>query len=319
MTLESIQTVAVIGLGTMGHGIAQAFAQAKFQVRCFDSIASVSHSLHERVEGNLQQMLDAGVIAQEEVQETLDRLVVCESEASTVDNVQFVTEAIAEDLLAKQELFLRLESLTSPSTILASNSSTFPISQSAGELETAQRAILTHWFNPPYIIPVVEVVPGKRTAESTSEITCQLLRKIGKQPVRIHQEIPGFLVNRVQIAMLREVWDLLEQGVASAEDIDEAIRGSMGLRLASLGPLQISDFAGLDICCKVYEQLIPELRSDTQLHSILQERIDRGEYGTKTGRGIYNYTPESIEHQRALRDQRYLTLIQALSPRNRES
>ena len=119
--------------------------------------------------------------------------------------------------------------------------------------------------------------------------------------------------------MLREVWDLLEQGVASAEDIDEAIRGSMGLRLASLGPLQISDFAGLDVCCKVYEQLITELRSDTQLHSILQERIDRGEYGTKTGRGIFTYTPESIEHQRAQRDQRYLTLIQALSHRNKES
>jgi 3-hydroxybutyryl-CoA dehydrogenase len=175
-----------------------------------------------------------------------------------------------------------------------------------------QRAILTHWFNPPHIVPVVEVVPGRQTSDSTTQIAVALLERIGKLPVRLNQEIPGFLVNRVQMAMYREVWDLLERGIASPEDIDRAIRGSMGFRLAAIGPLQVSDFAGLDIVARVYQTLVPDIRRDTQLPAVIARLLNDGRCGVKAGQGIYDYTPQTIERKQARRDRRYLELVKLL-------
>ena len=188
-----------------------------------------------------------------------------------------MTEAIPEDLAAKQALLARLERITAPETILASNSSSFPISQSGSLLQHPERALVTHWFNPPHLTPVVEVVPSPRTSEDVVETTMRLLRDIGKLPIHLRRELPGFLVNRVQVAIQREVWDLVDQGVATPEEIDAAIRGTIGFRFAAIGPLEIHDFAGLDIQLTTYRNLVAEIRSDT-----LSARRDRTARGRRT-------------------------------------
>ncbi len=312
MNLADMNTVAVLGLGTMGHGIAQTFAVAGFPVRCYDGLATARATLSDRVRGNLERMAEAGLVAADTLEPTLARLTVCTTEGEAVGAAQFVVEAVSEDLALKQDLFARLEALTSAETILASNSSSYPITETAARMQRPERAILTHWFNPPHIIPVVEIVAGRKTAPATTQTTLALHERIGKMAIRVDKEIPGFLVNRVQVAIFREVWDLLERGIATAAEIDRAIRGSMGLRLAALGPLNIIDFAGLDITGRVYENLAPDLRSDAALPSTVRELIDQGHFGVKTGKGFFEYPPETVEAKRAERDRLYLALVKLL-------
>jgi 3-hydroxyacyl-CoA dehydrogenase len=312
MNVESIQTVAVLGLGTMGHGIAQSFAAGGLHVRCWDEQPMPRSTLLDRVRGNLVRMAQAGIVAVADIEPTLGRIAVCDDAAAAVAPARFVVEAVSEDLDMKRQLFARIEPHVAADTILASNSSSFPISQSGDCLSRPERAVLTHWFNPPHIVPVVEIVPGGRTDDATVQTTVQLHEKIGKTAVRINQEVPGFLVNRVQVAMFREIWDLLERGVASAGEIDRAIRGSMGLRLAALGPLAIIDFAGWDITARVYQNLIPHLRSSTDLPECIGKLLDEGRLGVKSGKGIFDYPPESIADRQARRDRLYLALIKLL-------
>ena len=242
---------------------------------------------------------------------------VCNSEAEAVQGVDCVTEAIIEDLPAKRALSDKLlESLVSETTILASNSSTFPISQSGNELAHPERAIVTHWFNPPHIVPTVEVVGGPATNESTIVAMIDLLRSAGKLPIRINQELPGFLVNRIQIAIKREVWDLYDRGIASVEDIDAAIQGSMGFRLATMGQLRVDDFGGFDVQEAVYNNLVPEIASGTKIPASVQAIVDAGHFGFKNGEGFYTYPPETSDSILAERDQRFLQLLKLFYPRS---
>jgi len=312
MNAESIKNVAVLGLGTMGHGMAQTFAAAGCAVCCYDPTAAARDTAMDRIRGNLDQMAEAGMVDDESIRKTLERIQIFESESETVASAQFVVEAISEDLAAKQDLFARIEPLVAAETILASNSSSFPITESAAKMQHPERTIVTHWFNPPHIVPLVEVVPGERTDEDTARITVDFHRRVGKLAVRLNKEIPGFLVNRIQVAIFREIFDLLDRGVASAADIDQAIRGSIGLRLAALGPFQVMDFAGLDITSRTFENLVTDIRSDTELVPVIRGLVDDGNFGTKTGKGIYDYTPESIEQKQAERDRRYLALAKLL-------
>jgi len=317
MTAESINQVAVVGLGTMGHAIAQVFAAAGCTVRCWDSAEPMRGSLLDRVRANLADMIAAGLGDEASARETISRIRVCDAEAEAAHGAQFVTEAVREDLVSKQELFERLEAEASPETILASNSSTFPVSQSAARMKKPDRAVVTHWFNPPHIVPTVEVVPGPRTSERTAAVTVALMKRIGKSAVRINRELPGFLVNRVQIAMIREVWDLLDKGVASPEDIDAAIRGSLGFRLAALGPLEVCDFGGLDIWTRVYDNLVRDIRSDQDLPDAVRDLVESGRFGAKTGGGVYDYGPGVVDRKRTRRDRRFLALAKLFYDRSR--
>ena len=297
----------------MGHGIAQAFAWAGCSVRCYDELASARETLLDQVRANLEQMVRAGIGDPESTEQTLGRIRVFESEGEAVQNVQFVTEAVREDLKVKQDLFARLESRISQRAILATNTSSLRLTDIAAQMQNPERAVVTHWFNPPHIVPVVEVVPGAATSGQTLWDTVALMGRLGKEPVQLSREIPGFLVNRVQVAIFREVWDLLDQGIATAEDIDKAIRGTIGFRLALLGPLEVNDFAGLDIVARAFENLVSEIRSDSVLPLRLRKLVEKGHLGVKTGKGIHEYTTQSIEETLARRDGRFLELAKLLS------
>jgi 3-hydroxyacyl-CoA dehydrogenase len=309
MKPEDIHNVAVIGLGRMGHGIAQTFAVAGYTVRGYDNHDGARASLHDRVRKNLEDFA-AHDMLHEDVDAVLARISVSDTEATAVADAQFVVEAIAEDLTVKQEYFARIESCVAEDTILATNSSTYTVSMSCVNMRTPQRAIVTHWFNPPHIVPTVEMVPGPGTTEEVTATTMALHRKIGKLAVRVNSEIPGFLVNRVQNAMIREVWDLYEKGVASAEDIDAALKGSMGFRLAAFGPLAICDFGGIDIWSKVFEGLGPDICARTDVPKAVKDLLADGHVGTRTGRGFHTY--ESVAETESQRDDIILKLKKLL-------
>ena len=314
MPVQNISNVAVLGLGTMGHGIAQTFALAGYTVRGFDDVAAACDTLVERVRINLQAFVRAGLLSADKIEPTLARISAHSSIAAAVAGADFVTEAVKECLPTKQSLFAELEALVRPGTILASNSSSFPISQSAATMRDRSHALVTHWFNPPHLVPLVEVVPGPDTTEATTETTMAVMADIGKQPLRLRKELPGFLVNRIQVAIMREIWDLLEQGVASAEEIDAAIRGSIGFRLAAVGPLEVHDFGGLDIQAAVFRNLAPEIRDGSELPKVVDDLVSQGHFGPKSGRGFYEYSPARTAERRDRRDQLFLSLVKLLHP-----
>jgi len=306
MRANQIKKIAVVGAGLMGHGIAQAFAQEGFQVNVTDLSESVLAGVKNKIRSNLETFAEEGLLNQSELERTLNRINVVKGLNEAVREVDFVTEAIFEDLEAKRNTFREMERFCSPSAILASNTSSLPMTDISSLMVRPERAIITHWFNPPHLVPLVEVVLGKKTAEETYKTTRDLLTKIKKVVVRVRKEIPGFLINRIQTAMHRELYFLLEIGAATAEELDLAVVASLGFRLASIGPLRVRDLAGLDVTGKVEEWLLKEINSGTEISKILKNMVARGDLGAKTGKGFFEYTPESIKAIVKERDRQFV-------------
>ncbi|MFC1915542.1 3-hydroxyacyl-CoA dehydrogenase family protein [Chloroflexota bacterium] len=304
--LDQIKKVGVVGAGTMGHGIAQSYAQEGYPVSITDSSKSALASVKDRIKANLETLAQEELLRQNDVEQVLDRISVTNNLEEAIRDVNFVTEAIIEDLDKKRELFQQMENFCSPESILASNTSSFPMTQISALMERPERAIVTHWMIPPHLVPLVEIVPGEKTSEETYRTASELLRKIKKVTVRLQKEVTGFIINRVQTAMNREVYHLLEMGAASAEDIDLAIVTSLGFRLATIGSLRIRDLAGLDVTYKVDETLLGEISSSTAVSKLLKDKVSKGELGTKTGKGFFEYPPESLAEFMRERDRQFI-------------
>ncbi|MFZ5632928.1 MAG: 3-hydroxyacyl-CoA dehydrogenase family protein [Bacillota bacterium] len=292
MRPEDIKKIAVVGAGLMGHGIALTYALAGYRVALNDINDGILENAIRHIRENLLLFADNDLIKHEKIDQALARVAATTDLEKAVDGADFVTEAIVEDTEAKRSLFRSLDDLCPPHTILASNTSSLLISDFGAGTKREDKQLITHWFNPPHIVPVVEIVRGPKTSDETVDIAYSLLKKAKKSPVRVLKELPGFLVNRVQSAAIREVWSLWEQGVASVEDIDLAIKGSFGFRLASLGPLQICDLGGLDLWYRVGVNLMKEINNSTEPSPAVKEKVDRGELGLKSGKGFYNYSTD---------------------------
>lgn len=306
LRIDKIKRVGIVGAGLMGHGIAQAYAQEGYPITITDESKSALAGVKDRIKANLETLVQGETLHQNDIEQILERITVTESLEETVRDADFVTEAIFEDLEIKRGLFSDMGKFCSPECILASNTSSFPMTQISALMESPERAIVTHWMNPPYLVPLVEVVPGQKTSAETYDTAYELLRKINKVPVKVEKEITGFLINRIQTAMNREVYYLLEIGAASAEDIDLAVVTSLGFRLATLGPLKIRDLGGLDVTCKIDETLLDKISSFQTVSKLLKEKVNRGELGAKTGKGFFEYTPESLAEIVRERDRQFI-------------
>lgn len=290
MKLEEIKTISVLGAGIMGHGIAQSFLMGGYPVTLYDIDESILETAKAHIEQNLQLFHQADLIKREDIKVVLRRLATTIDLKRAVEGSDFIVEAAPENLELKQELFQRVESFCRENAIIASNTSSLTLTDIGKRVKNKERVVISHWFNPPHIVPTVEVVKGENTSDDTMETTFQLLIKIKKVPVKISRELPGFLVNRIQIAMVREVFDLYEKGIANAEDIDKAVKGSFGFRLASIGPLLTVDLGGVDLWLKVCENLLPQIQSSTESPKALQRLVSQGHHGIKSGKGFYDYT-----------------------------
>ncbi|MGM0606243.1 MAG: 3-hydroxyacyl-CoA dehydrogenase family protein, partial [Halobacteriota archaeon] len=217
----------------------------------------------------------------------------------------------------KIDVLRAVERNAPPDAIFASNTSSLSITELGAAVEDPSRVLGTHWFHPPHIVPVVEVVKGDETATGAVRDVSQLLSDIGKDPVVVEKDIPGFIGNRIQSAMAREAWSLYNDGVASAEDIDKAVKGTFGFRLPALGVFEKGDHSGLDIHAKVLDELLCEINRDTTPAAVLLELIEDGRHGVKTEKGVYDWSDVDLDSARIDRDRQLLSLLEVYRQRDR--
>lgn len=308
-----IVKAAVLGSGTMGHGIAQLFAAYGLQVNLYDISETALQVAARHIRRNLQ------LIASEDGTQHAPDLAAIEGRicyttdlVSAVCDVDLIIEAAPERIEVKQELYRSLEPLIKETAIVASNTSTYPLEQLAEGIAFGDRMLILHFFNPAIHVPLVEIVKMPATTESALEPILDLLRGCGKVPVVLKRGVTGFIANRLQAAILREAIHLLESGVAEAHDIDAAVKHGPGLRWALHGPLETADFGGLDVWEKVSGQLFPLLNDSRSAPELIQRNVREGRLGAKNGKGIYDYVDASaVENELAIRDRNLIRLLRA--------
>lgn len=293
MKIHRIDKVVVIGAGIMGIGIAQNMAQAGFTVKLVDMQQSILDSAINQIEANLKQFREFSLL-EEDLPVILNRIktVLTQSLKQIVSDSDYIVEAIPELLGAKREILAQLEKL-SARAVIASNTSSFTIDELSGDMKNPERVIGVHYFNPAHIIPVVEIHHGQKTGEETIQTARDLMIKAGKKPVMVRKTLPGFIVNRLTAALNREIGFMLDEGVVSPEDLDSAVKGSIGFRMACLGPQETEDMIGLDTSMVVSRRLFPGLSNASGPSLQLTAKVKDGEMGVKAGKGWYDYTGKS--------------------------
>jgi 3-hydroxybutyryl-CoA dehydrogenase len=283
--------IAVIGAGLMGHGIAQVFALAGHEVMVYDAVEASLKTVRDRIAANLRD-IEADVTAYERVRPTGDL-------GEAVHEADYVVEAAPEDLALKQKLFAEIETHVRPNTILASNTSVIPITQIMQGLQHHERALGTHWWNPPFLVPLVEVIGTEWTSPEVIATTMQLHADAGKTPAYVKKDVPGFIGNRLQHALWREAISLVERGICDAETVDTVIKAAFGRRLAVLGPLENADMVGTDLTLAIHKTVLPDIESRPGPSPYLENLVAEGKLGFKTGEGFRKWTPEQQQELRS--------------------
>jgi 3-hydroxybutyryl-CoA dehydrogenase len=282
--------IAVVGAGLMGHGIAQVFALAGHHVTITDSFHANLDTVKARISANLRDLGDD--------ERAIDRVTPLTDLAGTVRDADYVVEAVSEDLALKQKLFADIEAHVRPDTILASNTSVIPITAIMGGLKGRARALGTHWWNPPYLVPLVEVIGTEWTSPQAINWTMALHADAGKKPAHVKKDVPGFIGNRLQHALWREAVSLVERGICDAETVDTVIKAAFGRRLAVLGPLENADLVGTDLTLAIHKTVLPDIESRPGPSPYLEKLVAEGKLGFKSGEGFRTW---SAEEQAALR------------------
>lgn len=287
----TIKRIAIIGLGTMGPGMAARLARGGMQVVAYD-VAPAAIERARTMLGVAETVLDALGIASPPAGAGTVRFTGDVAEA--VAGADLVIENVPENVSIKAEVYRAIDGLIGPETIVASDTSGIPITQLQAHISNPGRMVGMHWSNPPHIIPMIEVIGGEKTAPATVETIRDLIRSLGLLPVVVKKDVPGFVENRVLYALLREVVDLVERGVIEPEDIDTCVSWGVGYKLAVVGPMALLDMAGLDIYNSVSTFLNSDLSDRKDVAPMIGEKIAAGTLGIKSGSGIYPYTPERI-------------------------
>jgi 3-hydroxyacyl-CoA dehydrogenase len=312
MTVQDINKVAVIGTGTMGPGIAQVFAQHGVDVRIFDIDPAKLNEARQTLTGNLDLIFQAGLMSGQEVTETQARVQDASSLKAAVEGAELVIEVIPEVMEIKTGLFAELDKICDPAVVLATNTSGLSITKMAESLDNPGRLVGMHWWNPPIIIPVIEIIKGAATDDDVVQCVDRLIRKIKKVPVLVKKDVPGFLGNRLQYALMREAIALLEDGVASAEDIDTMIKAGIGFKFPVMGPLETIDMAGLDIYYRVSQYLNQDLDRSEGAAPMVAEMVQQGQLGLKSGKGFYDYSGQDVRTLMGGRIKKLLLLLKDL-------
>jgi 3-hydroxybutyryl-CoA dehydrogenase len=293
-----VKKVLVAGAGLMGCGIALVFAARGSSVLLTDADADSLARAKEVIRRHLIGLAEHGLESATEIEAILNRISVTADLEEGAAAADFVVEAVFENLPLKQDLFGRLDAICGPEVILATNTSVMSITEIAARTARPERVVGTHFWNPPHLIPLVEVVPGRHTSPATMDKTFALLAALGKHPVRVKQDVPGFVGNRLQHALWREAVSIVERGIAEAEVVDEVVKFGFGARLPVLGPLENAELVGLDLTLAIHTYLFGHLESSPLPSPLLTCKVERGELGFKSGRGFREWDEEKKQQVR---------------------
>jgi 3-hydroxybutyryl-CoA dehydrogenase len=300
-----VDRITVIGAGLMGHGIAQVFACQGHAVIVHDPVPEALARTRERVRANLRALGMAETYA--------DRISIDATLSSAAAEADVVFEAAPEDLGLKQKIFAELARATRPNCILASNTSVIPIGEIGLGVPDGGRVLGTHWWNPPYLIPLVEVVQATRTDLASIMHMMELLQRVGKVPVHVRRDVPGFVGNRLQHALWREAISIVAAGICDAETVDLVVKNSFGMRLPVLAPLENADLVGLDLTLAIHKVILQHLETSGAPSPLLETFVKEQRLGMKTGRGFYEWTPETAQ---AVRDRLTVYLRKVTGPKS---
>ncbi|MEM4576440.1 MAG: 3-hydroxyacyl-CoA dehydrogenase family protein [Candidatus Nezhaarchaeales archaeon] len=304
MNKVNIRKVAVLGAGTMGHGIAQVCAQSGYEtVMVATKPESLARALNN-IKKDLEVFVKKNLINREDVDRIVSRITIELSVAKAVREADFVIESVVEDLEVKRKIFKEVDDNAPPHAILGTNTSTISITELAKVTRRPQMVLGVHFWNPPHLMPLVEIVKTEYTSDEAVEVARAFIEDLGKVPVLCKKEAPGYLGVRLQAAIVLEATRMLEEGVASAEDIDIAVKMTLGLRYPLFGPLQVVDLGGVDVFYYAYSYLYNATKEERfKPPKILKELVEKGKLGVKSYEGFYKYTPEQVEKIVKLRDE----------------
>ena len=298
MDTDRAERVAVIGGGMMGAGVAQVFAAAGHEVALQDLFPEALERAPRTIRRNLSLLAEHGLFAADGVDAAVARVRTTTDLAAAAEGADFVIECVFEDLPLKQDVFERLDRTCPPETILCTNTSVMSIAEIGARTRHKERVVGTHFWNPPYLIPLVEVVRTEQVDPVVVERTMAILRAAGKHPIDCKKDVPGFVANRLQHALWREAISIVEHGIADAATVDESIRFGPGLRLPILAPLETADMIGLDLTLAIHTYILPHLEASGAPSPLLREKVAAGDLGFKTGSGFQEWSEETAEASR---------------------
>jgi len=311
--IEDIRNVSVIGAGFMGHGIGLTYAMHGYRVALNDVNKTMLANAMSHISDELRALAENELISPDMIKTILSRITTTIDFKEAVKDADFVTEAVCEDIAVKQKLFRDLDMVCPKHTILASNTSALLLGDIAAYCQRKDKVVITHWVNPPHLVPLVEVVGSEDTSTATIELAYNLLKKLNKVPVKIRREIPGLILNRLQAALIREAWSLWQQGIANAEDIDLVMKASLGFRWAAIGPLETADLGGLDLFYQLMDQLFKVISDSHEPPEELKKMIADGKLGLKSGQGFFEYDVSYFKDGEAARvkdrDRKHIQLL----------
>ena len=310
MKAEDIRNICNLGTGGMGYGTALTFARAGYDVRMFGrSDASIDRGF-KSINAALTTLRDNHLIREADIPVILGRIKGVTTLEEAAVGADFVIESVAEDLNVKREVYGKMDKLCPPHAIFATDTSGLSPTAVAETIKRKDKFVVAHFWNPPHLLPLVEVVPGKHTSRETVDITMKLMEIIGKKPIALLREAPGFIGNRLQFALLREAMYIVEEGIASKEAVDATVRYSMGRRLGVTGPLESADLGGLDVFYNISKYMMPDLCDSHDVSPLIKEPVDRGALGANTGTGFYNWTPDELVRLRKMREKVLIEWLQ---------
>ena len=300
MKPEEINHVGLLGAGMVGHGLALHFARAGYQVSLYSRTQQTLDKAIESIGSNLRVLMEGQAGVEDDIKKIISRIAATRNMDEAVAKASIIIESVAEDLGVKQDLFRQLDEMCPGDTILATNTSVISITAIASKAKNRGRIIGTHFWFPPYLIPLVEVVKGGDTSDETMDTTYQFMKKAGKYPIKCLKDVPGFVANRLQHALWREAISIVEKGIADAATVDDAIKQSFGIRVPVLGPIENADMVGLDLVLAIHNTVLQDLEASPDPSPLLKEKVTKGELGFKSGKGLYDsWTPERMKGTRA--------------------
>lgn len=308
-----IKTIAVIGAGTMGHGIAEFFAMKGYPVNLYENYEPIRSTVKKTISDELTFLAENQLIKEGDVDKILEHITIYDSLKEAVEDVDYVIEAAPEDMKLKQELFKSLDEYCKQGAILTSNTSSLPLSEMIKEMSEERKsyAMVCHWYNPAHLMPLVELSFFGNMPKKIYNEVAELYNNAGKQTAKILKDVPGMVANRIQQGVAREVFSLMEEGIAAPEDIDKALKFGPAFRYATTGQLEVADMGGLDIWCTVGDNLLSVMDNRKEANPILRERVESGKLGMKTGEGFFQYPEEDKQKKKDAFNRKLIVQLKA--------